>query len=518
MRTIKRTTPAFLAGGASRQLLVINVVMSLLYLLLLSLFFQHGSLLLFWALVIGEIYHVLQVLGYVFTVWDLKARAPFDRGFTAPVDVFITVAGEPVEVVAETARAALALDYPAHHVYILNDGFVAKKDNWQDIEELGKSLGVAVITRQKPGGAKAGNINHALQKTTSDFIAIFDADHVPHRDFLKGTMGYFTNKRMGFVQTPQFYKNQTNNFITQSAWDQQSLFFGPIMKGKNRHHAAFMCGTNLVVSRRALHEAGGMCETNIAEDFLTSLFIHERGWKSYYVPEVLAEGLAPEDFDAYYTQQYRWARGSLEVIFRHNPFLRRGTRIMQKLHYIISASYYLSGVVVLVGILLPLLFLFTGATAVTTATMALATVFLPYIFLNLYILQRSCGFTYSYGALSFSMSAFSIHLLALVATILRLPSRFVVTSKKKRAGNYMRRVIPHLTYAGLAGIGLIIGVVREGLSASLIANLSWALFNLGMFVPFMWAASPQVNKTTPEENTITWPAYTTNTVQGGFRP
>ena len=52
----------------------------------------------------------------------------------------------------------------------------------------------------------------------------------------------------------------------------------------------------MVVRRAALVAAGGMCETNIAEDFLTSLFIHEQGWSSIYVPEVLAEGLAPEDF------------------------------------------------------------------------------------------------------------------------------------------------------------------------------------------------------------------------------
>ena len=85
-----------------------------------------------------------------------------------------------------------------------------------------------------------------------------------------------------------------------------------------------MCGTNVAVRRTALDEVGGLCQTNIAEDFLTSLLMHERGWRSVYVPEVLAQGLAPEDFLSYYKQQHRWARGSLEVIFKYNPLRRRG--------------------------------------------------------------------------------------------------------------------------------------------------------------------------------------------------
>jgi len=92
-----------------------------------------------------------------------------------------------------------------------------------------------------------------------------------------------------------------------------------------------------------------MCETNIAEDFLTSLFVHSKGWKSVYVPEVLAEGLAPEDFMSYYKQQFRWARGSLEIIFKYNPLFNRGLSLSQKLQYLASASYYLSGVVFLLN-------------------------------------------------------------------------------------------------------------------------------------------------------------------------
>ncbi|MBC7546910.1 glycosyltransferase, partial [Candidatus Saccharibacteria bacterium] len=387
--------------------------------------------------------------------------------------------------------AAIAMDYPAFKVFILNDGFVANRDNWQEIDALAIELGITSITRRIAGGAKAGNINNGLRETSSDYFVVFDADHVPYKSFLQETMGYFTDTKMGFVQTPQYYKNQNLNVITQTSWDQQTLFFGPIMSGKNRLNAAFMCGTNMVVSRKAVLDAGGMCEFNIAEDFLTSLFIHAKGWKSVYVPKVLAEGLAPEDFLSYYKQQFRWTRGSLEVIFKYNPLFMRGLSWPQKFQYLISASYYLSGVIILIDMLIPLIFLFTGITAINTATMALAIVFLPYIILNLYTLQKSSNFTYSYAAISFSLSSFFLQLRALMGVLLNQKTSFVVTPKSQQQGNFVYLVIPHFIYIAIAAVGLGVGLVREGVSASLIANFSWVAVNIVIFLPFIRASLPE---------------------------
>src|SRR5206468_3503010 len=138
--------------------------------------------------------------------------------------------------------------------------------------------------------------NHALAVTEAPLVAVLDADHVPHADFLSKTVPYLADKRVGFVQTPQFYKNFNATYVTQGAWDQQQLFFGPICRGKNRLNSATMCGTNMVIRREALAEVGGMRTDSIAEDFVTGLLMHARRYRSVYVPEVLAEGLAPEDF------------------------------------------------------------------------------------------------------------------------------------------------------------------------------------------------------------------------------
>jgi cellulose synthase (UDP-forming) len=498
----------FLKTDSPRALLALNAVMALVYFSVLAFLFPIGNNILFTLLIVGEVFHVWQVLTFIYTVWDTGYMQARDDSFTPPVDVFVTVAGEPVELVAETVRAAKRMDYPAFEIHILNDGYVAKKDNWRDIEALAAHEGVHCITRTVPGGAKAGNINNALRLTDNPYVAIFDADHVPHHDFLRKTVGYFANQAVGFVQTPQFYKNYAENYLTRSSWEQQELFFGPICKGKNRLNAATMCGTNMLISRKALRDVGGMCTESIAEDFVTGLFMHEQGYDSVYVPEVLAEGLATEDLLTYSKQQFRWARGALDVIFRYNPLLRSGLSWPQKIQYFASASFYLSGPIVLFDILLPLVFFFWGAVPVLASGMLLAAVFLPYMFLTLYCIQRSSNFTFTFQSLGFSMGSWYIHLRALYAAATRQRSAFQITQKHKSAAQpAFKLVFWHVAYLGVATIGIGIAFAREGVSASLINNSAWALLNSVVFYPFIRAALPSA-----AEPADTVPALTPNPI------
>lgn len=487
MKPLDKTS--FLKNLASKRLLALNVAAALTYFIVIAFFFQVSNPVLFAILVASEFFHLLQVVGFVYTVWPRKATHRFDPKFNKPVDIFITVCGEPVSIVRKTVKAALAMNYAHKSIYLLNDGFVAKKSNWQAIEKLASDMGIGVITRKVGGGAKAGNINNAMRVTASPYIVIFDADHIPHRDFLTKTMGYFIDRRTGFVQTPQYYYNQNDNQVTRSAWSQQTLFFGPIMTGKDALNSAFMCGTNMVLSRHAINIAGGMREDSIAEDFLTSLYVHSKGFKSVYVPEVLAEGLAPEDFESYYKQQFRWSRGSLELVFKHNPLFKRGLTLAQRLQYVISSGFYLGGSVVAINALMPILFLFTGMVALSTNSMLLAMVFLPYIFLNLYTLQIATSYSYSFEAISFSLSQFWMQLKALKMIAVGQKSTFAVTSKTKVQGNFTRLVIPHIAYIAMAVAGLIYAIPRIGISASLLANVAWIVVNIVIFTPFIYAAT-----------------------------
>jgi cellulose synthase (UDP-forming) len=118
------------------------------------------------------------------------------------VDVFIPTYNEPLQIVRATVLGALAMDYPAEKlkVTLLDDG---RRDDFRD---FATTIGVGYLTRENNVHAKAGNINHALEHTQGEFIAIFDADHVPTRPFLRMTLGWFlSDPRVGLVQTPHHF-------------------------------------------------------------------------------------------------------------------------------------------------------------------------------------------------------------------------------------------------------------------------------------------------------------------------
>jgi len=480
---------SFLHGNVSRGTLIINIILALAYFAAL-ISMPQGQPVLFWLLIAGQIFHLWQLLTFIYTIWDTSWMPPMNSSYKPSVDVFITVAGEPADIVAQTVQAAIAMRYPTFKVYILNDGYVAKKDNWQEIEEVAMRLGASCITRTVPGGAKAGNINNALSQTCSDLVVVFDADHVPHDDFLEKTIGYFADPRMGFVQSPQYYKNQTSNQITQGSWEQQALFFGPICRGKNRMNAVTMCGTNMVIRRTALAEAGNVSDS-IAEDFLTGIRIHARGWKSCYVPEVLAEGLAPEDFLSYYKQQFRWARGAMDVLIGSALLFSSNLTFRQKIQYLSSVSYFVSGVVVLSNALIPLIFFFTGVVPLQISTLTIAALFLPYIFVTLYVLQASSNFSYSFRSLAFSMAGFHIHIAAIFAKLIGRKNGFSITSKRKLSGNFIHLVAPQIIYVIAMIIGIAIAIAREGITPSVTTNIAWATLNATIFIEFIRAALPQ---------------------------
>jgi cellulose synthase (UDP-forming) len=477
----------------SQTLLVINVFIALLYLSWWFRLDHAGHPVLYGLLFFGEIYHVLMALTFWFTLWPYKRAATARKtiaAFTPSVDVLIPVAGEPVDIVQATVKAAQKMRYPHFTIFILNDGFVAGKSNWREVEVLAQEMGVKCITRTVGGGAKAGNINHALKHTTGDIVVIFDADMAAEPSFLEKVIPYFKQERLAFVQTPQFYRNTDQHAIAATAWEQQSFFFGSIMRGKERTNAAFICGTNVAIRRKALAEVGGMCEDNIAEDFLTSLRLHQRGWESRYLSEVLSSGLAPEDLLSYYRQQLRWARGPLEVLFKDNPFFKRGLTWSQRIHYFASALYYFNGVIVLIDCVMPLLFLYFGLVPVATDTVTFALFFIPFMVANLYTLRIASRGTATFRSLSLTHGTWVLQLEALLSVLLRRKMEFVVTPKQAQMGNFIHLAYPHLIYMVLAAVGVAVAIAREGFNPSVVTNIAWVAFNVVLFMPFIVMAYP----------------------------
>lgn len=148
----------------------------------------------------AEIYGFLTALLHLMMTWRLTIRVPPPCPEGMSVDVFIPTYNESVDLVRKTLLAAKHMDYP-HETWLLDDG------NSQQMKALADRLGVRYLARTDNVHAKAGNLNHAMVHSKGDFIAIFDADHAPQKNFLTRTLGYFHDAAVAYVQTPQDFFN-----------------------------------------------------------------------------------------------------------------------------------------------------------------------------------------------------------------------------------------------------------------------------------------------------------------------
>ena len=203
-------------------------------------------------LVAAETYSLIDVLLFGMTAWRRKRRSgPPAAPADATVDVFITTYNEPVAMVMTTALAAKNIQHP-HKTWILDDG------DRQELRELAELNGLGYVARgadwtNMPRHAKAGNLNNALMVTQGEFLLILDADQIPEPEILDRTLGYFNQRKVALVQTPQYFSNVPADDPLGS---QAPLFYGPIQQGKDGWNAAYFCGSNAVLRREALMELG----------------------------------------------------------------------------------------------------------------------------------------------------------------------------------------------------------------------------------------------------------------------
>jgi cellulose synthase (UDP-forming) len=400
---------------------------------------------------------------------------------SATVDVLIPVYSEPVEIVEPTVAAATRLRGAQVRVALLDDG-----DN-PEMAALAARHGVRYVTRDEHEGAKAGNINHALGLVDGDHVLVLDCDHVPRPELLERTLGHFVDPDVAFVQTPQYYANANAGTadgeraagIAEAAWSQQALFFGPIAQGKDAHDAMFCCGTNVVFRREALDAVGGFPERSLTEDFELSVELHERGWRSVYVHEVLAAGLGPEDMASYVSQQHRWARGCLSAI----PRVARASLAWRlKVQYLLSAGFFLSGWTFAVYMALPLIRILTGAQPVAGATAdQFLLVFGPYFGLALLTLAVIGGGRYRFDAYALAFASFWIHLHASLKALFGRPGRFVVTPKQGAEGPQPSTVVVPLVAAGVLAVVAIGGLVVSRSPATL-NNVAFAALHISVLL------------------------------------
>lgn len=389
----------------------------------------------------AELYAIGTLVLAYFQTLKLKHRRsvrldviPFDQW--PPVDVYIPTYNEDIEIVRKTALAAMAIDYPADkkRVYVLDDDRKYPERRAQ-LRDMCEDIGCEMIIRDNNDHAKAGNINHALALTPGDLVLILDCDHIPTRNFLQETVGFFLNPQVSLVQTPHWFYNPDpfeRNLLTQGKVPVgNELFYKVLQKGNDFWNASFFCGSAAVVRKQHLLEVGGIAVETVTEDCHTSLRLHARGYETVYYDKIMVAGLAPETFSSYVGQQVRWARGMAQILRLEWPMLNHNLTIPQRICYTSATTHFFFGFPRLMYAIAPIAFLIFGINLVRGLGLETLTYALPSILLALnanYIIQKGVRFSFWNELFEYSM-AFQDGIVTFMALVNPKMGRFNVTDK-----------------------------------------------------------------------------------------
>ncbi|MDX2229603.1 MAG: UDP-forming cellulose synthase catalytic subunit [Leptolyngbyaceae cyanobacterium bins.349] len=396
-----------------------------------------------WLLYGAEVYAVIGLFLSYFQTLKLKDREPVplssrpqDQWFK--VDVYIPTYNEDVEIVRKTALAAMALDYPAEkkRVYVLDDGrkFPERR---QELQHMCDEVGCILLTRDNNDHAKAGNINAAMHRTTGDLVMILDCDHIPTRDFLQNTVGFFYNSNVTLVQTPHWFYNPDpfeRNLLTRGRVPvNNELFYKVVQKGNDFWNAAFFCGSAAVIRKDYVQQIGGIAVETVTEDCHTSFRLHSLGYESVYYDKIMVAGLAPEKFSALVGQQVRWARGMAQILRLENPLLNRKLNLSlpQRLCYFSAMFGFFYGFPRLIYAIAPTLFLLFAINPVRGLGLETLAYAMPHILLSMntnFIISKRVRFSFWNELYEFALSFYTA-IVTLMAMINPRMGSFNVTSK-----------------------------------------------------------------------------------------
>lgn len=292
------------------------------------------------------------------------------------VGIYIPCYNEDVDLVLETVLGAVNIDYPRElvTVYLCDDGKDSLKRSM--VSQLRKQYkNLYYVIRPDNSHAKAGNLNYCLERTTSDLVITLDADFVARPNIIQRLLPYYYvwnpeiekyefNETLAVVQTPQHFRNLSP--YDSDPLDQRSTFFFElVLPGKDWFNASTMIGTTNLLSREALMKAGYYPYFSITEDTAMSLAFHRMGYRTYFVDESLATGLATTSLWSNLGQRARWLKGDWQILFsKHGPASGRGLTFIQRILYlhmtfsriisVVHLMYDIGAVLLLLGGISPL--------------------------------------------------------------------------------------------------------------------------------------------------------------------
>jgi len=293
--------------------------------------YQTNITIVFWVLLI-----LMQILAVVIlliesleiseVVWHRKGVRTFQplmptADFKYPkVSLHLPIHNEPPAMVRKTLEALAVQDYPNLEVLVMDNN---TKDPavWEPVREDCERLGpkFRFFHLENWPGFKAGAINHALDQTADDaeIIAVIDSDYILSPDWLKRMVPYFDNENVGFVQSPQDYRDRDQSTFKNFCYWEYAGFFNIGMVQRNEFNAIIQHGTMTMVRKSAFQEVGKWAEWCICEDSELGLRLYEAGYDSVYVKDSFGRGLMPDTMSGYMTQRFRWVYGAMQIIKGH---------------------------------------------------------------------------------------------------------------------------------------------------------------------------------------------------------
>lgn len=305
------------------------------------------------------------------------------------LDVFIATINEEVDLINKTIIACKKMKYPSKqkiNIFLCDDG------NRKEMKELCKKHKIGYINRKDNKNAKAGNYNNALKKTKSPYIVVFDADMKPKPDFLMKTVPYlFLEDNIGFVQLPQNFDNpdifQKRFKLLNNIPMEQDYFYHRIQVTRNNNNSVIFCGTNAILSRKALEDIGGFATETITEDFATGLLMERKGYKGIALPFDEVNGLNVSNILSLIKQRSRWCRGCIQTYKNYKILHKSGLTKTQKADYLSGIYYWFFGIRNIIYLLVPLLFAFFNIKIIQGSLLLFIILFLIQYILKRFIID-----------------------------------------------------------------------------------------------------------------------------------
>lgn len=254
-----------------------------------------------------------------------KLPSPIRRGVLGEVIPFVTIQlpiYNELYVVERLIDAIAAFDYPKERfeIQVLDDStdetveIIAKK-----VKEIqAKGIDIQHIRRENRQGFKAGALAYGLKICKGEFIAIFDADFVPPKDFLQKTIPHFSTSNVGVVQTRWQHLNENYSLLTQLQAFGLDAHFTIEQGGRNfKNHFINFNGTAGIWRKTTIEDAGGWSADTLTEDLDLSYRAQMRDWKFVYLEDVGCPAELPVTMSAVKSQQYRWTKGAAECVVKN---------------------------------------------------------------------------------------------------------------------------------------------------------------------------------------------------------